>query len=116
MTNQEDEIEPTQKSDEKPLAFTNRGKILAIFGGIPCGPLGMAVSPAALCLINRFTRESNRKTNRFLIWSLLGIPAFFTLWFIQVSAILIVAAITCGDQAGCMEDGAGWEMTPAGSR
>jgi len=116
MTNQEDEIEPTQKSAEKPLAFTNRGKILAIFGGIPCGPLGMAVSPAALCLINRFTRESNRKTNRFLNWSLLGIPAFFTLWFIQVSAILIFAAITCSDQAGCMEDGAGWEMTPAGSR
>lgn len=105
MTNQTNNIQPDNKSGEKPLAFTKRGKLLAVFGCIPCGPLGMAVSPAALCLINRFTRESDRKTNRFLIWSLLGIPAFFTLWFIQVSAILIFAAISCGDQPGCWKAG-----------
>lgn len=116
MTEQANDIQPENKSDEKPLAFTKRGKILAVLGGIPCGPLGMAVSPAALCLINRFTIGGAKKTNRFLIWSLLGIPAFFTLWFIQISAILIFAAISCGDQKGCMEGGAGWEITPANSR
>jgi len=116
MTNQTNEIQAVNISDRKPLAFTKMGKLLALLGGIPCGPLGMAISPAALCLINRFTRESDRKINRFLIWSLLGIPAFFTLWLIQISAILIFGAISCGDQKGCMEGGAGWEMTPAGSR
>ena len=74
------EIQPGNQSGEKPLAFTKREKLLAVFGGIPCGPLGMAtVPPAALCLINRFTRESDRKTNGFLIWSLAGIPAFYAL-------------------------------------
>jgi hypothetical protein len=67
MTNQANEIQPGNKSGEKQLEFTKKGKLLAVFGGIPSGPLGMAVSPAALCLISRFTRESGRKTNRFLI-------------------------------------------------
>lgn len=65
MTEQASGIQQENKSDEKPLAFTKRGKILAVLGGIPCGPLGLAASPSVPCLINHFSRKGQKRPIAF---------------------------------------------------
>lgn len=111
MTEQANGIQPENKSDEKPLAFTKRGKILAVLGGIPCGPLGLVASPSVLCLINYFSRKGQKRTNRFLIWTVLGIPAFISLWSVQFVAFIIFGSLVCVDQRDCMDDWGGSEIT-----
>ena len=112
MTEEASITKTAHQTTPRPLALTKRGKIIAVIGGIPSGPMGLIASPLALCIINRLSRNDKRNVNRFPIWSLTGIPSFFVLWVIQVSAILVFGAVSCGDQAGCMEDGPGWDISP----
>jgi len=75
-----------------PLAHTKRGKLLAVLGGIPGGPIGMVLSPLTLMLVNLVTRNKGNNINRFRIWALLGligIPASL----IPTFALLLGTAI-----------------------
>lgn len=77
---------------KKPLAHTKRGKLLAVLGGIPGGPIGMVLSPLTLMLVNLVTRNKGDNINRFCIWALLGligIPASL----IPTFALLLGTAI-----------------------
>jgi len=56
----------------KTLARSKRGIFLAIAGGFLGGPVGIALSPATLAFINSITKKQDKKTNRFLIWAILG--------------------------------------------
>ena len=56
----------------KTLARSKKGIFLAIAGGFLGGPVGIALSPATLAFINSITRKQGKKTNRFLIWAILG--------------------------------------------
>jgi len=58
----------------KPLSQKPLGYILAVLGGTLGGPLGWVISPAVLVVLNKiFVDTETKKTNRFLIWSLIGI-------------------------------------------
>ena len=58
----------------KPLSQKPLGYILAVLGGTLGGPLGWIISPAVLVVLNKiFVDTDTKKTNRFLIWSLIGI-------------------------------------------
>ena len=56
----------------KTLARSKRGIFLAIAGGILGGPVGIVLSPATLAFVNSITKKQGAKTNRFLIWAILG--------------------------------------------
>lgn len=56
----------------KTLALSKSGIILAIGGGILGGPVGIALSPATLAVINSITKKQGETTHRFLIWAILG--------------------------------------------
>lgn len=71
---------------QRPLSETKRGIMLSVIGGVPCGPAGLIVSPLVLL----FLRKWKKTGNRFLIWSLIGIPAFASLWFVQVMTIVFL--------------------------
>jgi len=56
----------------KTLARSKRGIFLAMAGGILGGPVGVVLSPATLAFVNSITKKHSEKTNRFLIWAVLG--------------------------------------------
>jgi len=56
----------------KTLARSKKGILLAMAGGILGGPVGVVLSPATLAFINSITKKQSEKTNRFLIWAILG--------------------------------------------
>ena len=65
-------MSPTDNT--KPLSQKPLGYILAVLGGTLGGPLGWVISPAVLIVLNKiFVDTETKKTNRFLIWSLIGI-------------------------------------------
>lgn len=82
---------------QKPLSHTKKGKLIAAAAGAVGGPLGIAVSPIVLMLVNAAKKDGNR----FLIWAIVGIPASIGLWIVQIPLMLIIGmAMMEADAAG----------------
>lgn len=83
----------------KPLSQKPLGYILAVLGGTLGAPLGWVVSPAVLVVLNKiFVDTETKKTNRFLIWSLIGIVAA------PISISLFFGKKDVGMKISCMNE------------
>lgn len=72
---------------KKTLSSSRKGIFLAAIAGIAGGPLGIIASPLALMYINK----AKKNGNRFLIWSLVGIPATLSLLIAQFIVLALFA-------------------------
>ena len=66
----------TSQEPRKPLSERNEGYFLAVFCGTLWVPFGWFVSPLVLFILNKTMKEKDGKqSNRFLVWSVIGIAS-----------------------------------------
>jgi len=90
-------MSPTDNTN--PLSQKPLGYFLAVLGGTLGAPLGWVISPAVLIVLNKiFVDTETKKTNRFLIWSLIGIVAA------PISISLFFGKKDVGMKISCMNE------------
>ena len=66
---------------KKPLSYTFLGKFLAVLAGIPSGWIGMILSPLAMMLVNKISKQGKPS---YGLWILIGALCFFPIHFIYI--------------------------------
>ena len=88
---------------KKPLSETKMGILLSSIAGIAGGPVGVVVSPLVLTYINKIKKSGNR----FLVWSLIGVPASVGLLIAQFIALAMFALMHSSQDYNGMDSWSG---------